>query len=71
MDNLLCGPPGLTISDSTRARVASRLSGGICGWIGMIGRCLRGNLKELFPQAMMPGVNGFSGGDPTDMGRIF
>ena len=23
MDNLLCGPPGLTISDSTRARVAS------------------------------------------------
>ena len=59
MDNLLCGPPGLTISDSTRARVASRLSGGICGWIGMIGRCLRGNLKELFPLAMMPGVDGF------------
>ena len=25
----------------------------------MIGRCLRGNLKELFPLAMMPGVDGF------------
>ena len=30
MDNLLCGPPGLIISDSTRAGEASRVSGGIC-----------------------------------------
>ena len=28
----------------------------------MIGRCLRGNLKELFPLAMMPGVDGFRAG---------
>ena len=59
MDNLLCGPPGLTISDSTLASVAFRVSGGICFGIGMIRRCLRGNLKELFPLAMMPGVIGF------------
>ena len=44
-------------SDSTR--VASRVSGGICGWIRVIGRCSVAISRSLFPLAMTHGVDGF------------
>ena len=71
MDNLLCGPPGLTISDSTRARVASRLSGGICGWIWDDWQMPPWQSQGVVSTSDDAWCGWISGGDPADMGRIF